>query len=103
MPLFIDRLPLRKTWVDYAGSRVATWYPLLPIILTEAEATRPPLGQWTSHYRRKLSRAARSVPGLLRNGMPGYNGAELEDYDFDAFRKQRECDLDYARAGPFPN
>ena len=23
--------------------------------------------------------------------------AELEDYDFDAFRKQRECDLEHAK------
>jgi len=41
-PHYVNGYPLRETLVDYAGSRVASWYPLLPIILTEAEATSPP-------------------------------------------------------------
>lgn len=41
MPLFIDRLPLRETVVDYAGRRVVTWYPLLPVTLTEPDAAIP--------------------------------------------------------------
>jgi hypothetical protein len=42
VPLFIDRLPLRETVVDYAGREVITWYPLVPIILTEPKLARPP-------------------------------------------------------------
>jgi hypothetical protein len=41
VPLFIDRLPLRETVIDYAGSRVVTWYPLLPVILAEPGAAIP--------------------------------------------------------------
>jgi hypothetical protein len=41
VPLFIDRLPLRETVVDYAGRRVVTWYPMLPVILTEPDVVIP--------------------------------------------------------------
>jgi len=41
VPLFIDRLPLREIAIDYAGGRVVTWYPLLPVIVTEPKALIP--------------------------------------------------------------
>lgn len=41
MRLFIDRLPLREAPGDFAEPPMCSWYPLLPLIATKANAIAP--------------------------------------------------------------